>query len=181
MTQQQQGQGQDKQRLDITTVRVLASLSVTRLIAVVGLNKHEKAYDAAVRFYATLRWFFLTLLSWYSQTIGTSRVSETRAKLFTEHYTHLAETLHSVPIQARPLSLWRRASYLAYTTCSFFLFSILRKILLLLSSWSLLVPTRQTRLRPSLCSAQALSSLLVSLVLGQSLTQLRRPLLLHIC
>lgn len=103
LTQQQQGQGQDKQRLDITTVRVLTSLSVTRLIAVVGLNKHEKAYDAAVRFYATLRWFFLTLLSWYSQTIGTSRVSETRAKLFAEHYTHLAETLHSVPIQARPL------------------------------------------------------------------------------
>ncbi|EFO63580.1 Hypothetical protein GLP15_4725 [Giardia lamblia P15] len=98
-----QQQKQDKQRLDIATVHVLTSLSVTRLIAVVDLNKHEKTYEAAVRFYDTLQWFFLTLLSWYVQITGNSSVSETRMRLFAEHYTHLTETLHSVTIQARHL------------------------------------------------------------------------------
>lgn len=91
------------QQLDVTKVRILTSLSMTRLIAVVGLNEHEKKCEAATSFYDTLRWFFLTLFSWYGKVTSNTGVSEMRAKLFNKHYTHLIEALQSTPTQARHL------------------------------------------------------------------------------
>ncbi|EES99535.1 Hypothetical protein GL50581_3280 [Giardia duodenalis ATCC 50581] len=91
------------QQLDVNQTRILASLTITRLIAVVELNKSEKRYEAALSFYDTMRWFFLTLLDWYRQSMGNIGASETHAKLFHEYYAHLIDTLSCMPVQARHL------------------------------------------------------------------------------
>lgn len=93
----------DSQKLDTAIVHILASLSITRLIAVVDLDKHEKKYEAVISFYNTLQWFFLTLFTYYGKTTGSTNILQMRAKLFNEHYIRLIESIQLTPAQAHQL------------------------------------------------------------------------------